>query len=83
MIIYSRYWMCNCWLGHPKMSFYYPTCNVIDVIRLFGGNLDFPKIKKLKNVWSESETAQKCENNAIFKQIYTIKLFIAFKIVYS
>ena len=30
------------------MSFYYPTCYVIDVIRLFGGNLDFPKIKKLK-----------------------------------
>ena len=26
-----------------------------------------------------SESAQKCENNAIFKQSYTMKLFIAFK----
>ena len=26
-----------------------------------------------------SEPAPKCENNASFKQIYTIKLFIAFK----
>ena len=27
-----------------------------------------------------SETAQKCENNAIFKQNYALKLLIAFKI---
>ena len=26
-----------------------------------------------------SEPALKCENNASFKQIYTLKLFIAFK----
>ena len=30
-----------------------------------------------------SEPALKCENNAIFKQIYTLKLFIAFKMAYS
>ena len=31
-----------------------------------------------------SEPAQKCKNNcAIFKQIYTTKLFIAFKMAYS
>ena len=30
-----------------------------------------------------SEPALKCENNAIFKQNYTQKLFIAFKISYS
>ena len=30
-----------------------------------------------------SEPALKCENNASFKQIYTIKLFIAFKMAYS
>ena len=30
-----------------------------------------------------SEPALKFENNASFKQIYTIKLFIAFKIAYS
>ena len=29
------------------------------------------------------EPAQICENNAGFKQIYSLKLFIAFKIAYS
>ena len=30
-----------------------------------------------------SEPALKCENNAICKQNYTLKLFIAFKMAYS
>ena len=30
-----------------------------------------------------SEPALKCENNASFKQINTLKLFIAFKMAYS
>ena len=30
-----------------------------------------------------SEPAQKCENYAIFKQNYTLKLFVAFKMAYS
>ena len=30
-----------------------------------------------------TEPALKCENNAMFKQIYTIILFIAFKMAYS
>ena len=30
-----------------------------------------------------SEPALKCENNAIIKQIYILKLFIAFKMAYS
>ena len=30
-----------------------------------------------------SEPALKCENNAIFKQNYSLKLFIAFKMDYS
>ena len=30
-----------------------------------------------------SEPALKCENNAGFKQINTLKLFIAFKMTYS
>ena len=30
-----------------------------------------------------SEPALKCENNVIVKQIYTLKLFIAFKMAYS
>ena len=49
----------------------------------FGGNLDFPKIKTLKKVCSMSEPAQKCENHAIIKQNYTLKLFISFKISHS
>ena len=57
--------------------------SVVDVIKLFfGGNLDFPKIKKLNKVCSMSEPAQKCENYAIFKQNYTLQLFIALKMVY-
>ena len=56
---------------------------VVDVIKLFfGENLDFPKIKKLNKVCSMSEPAQKCENYAIFKQNYTLQLFIALKMVY-
>ena len=49
----------------------------------FGGNLDFPKIKKWKKFVLMSEPALKCENNASFKQINTLKLFIAFKMAYS
>ena len=30
-----------------------------------------------------SEPALKCENNASFKEIFTLKLFIAFKMAYS
>ena len=30
-----------------------------------------------------SEPALKCENNASFKQIYTVKLLITFKMAYS
>ena len=29
------------------------------------------------------EPSQKCENNAIFKQNYSLKLFIAFDMAYS
>ena len=30
-----------------------------------------------------SEPALKCENNASFNQIYTLKLFVVFKMAYS
>ena len=30
-----------------------------------------------------SEPAQKCENNAIFMQNYTLELFVAFRMAYS
>ena len=43
----------------------------VDVIkRFFEGNIDFPKIKKLKRVWSDVWTCTQMwkQNNAIFKQ---------------
>ena len=44
-----------------------------------GGNLVFVKIKKLQKFVLLPEPALKCEINAIFMEIYTLKLFIAFK----
>ena len=52
---------------------------VLMLKHFFGGNLDFPKIKKFTKVCSNAWTCTKCENNAIFKQKYTRKLFISFK----
>ena len=43
---------------------------VVNVMKLFLGNLDFPKIKKLKKFVLMSEPTLECENNAIFKQNY-------------
>ena len=39
-------------------------------------------MKKWKKVFLVSEPTLKCENNASFKQINTLKLFIAFKMAY-
>ena len=50
---------------------------------LFGRNLDFPKIKKLKKVCSDLGTSTKTWKECYFKQTYTLKLFIAFRIGYS
>ena len=49
----------------------------------FWGNLDFPKLRYWIKFVPMSEPALKCENNAIFKQNYTPKLCISFKISYS
>ena len=49
----------------------------------FGGKLDSPKLRNQKKFVLMSEPALKCENNAIFKQIHTLKLLIAFKMAYS
>ena len=49
----------------------------------YGGNLDFPKIKNWKKFLLMSEPEQKCENNASFEQINTLKLLFAFKMAYS
>ena len=61
-------------LNHPS---------VVSVIKLFGGNLDFPKIKKLKKIVLMFEPALKCQDNAIFKQNYSLNFFITFKMAYS
>ena len=63
-------------------AFFFSTCSWC-YKTFFGGNLDFPKSKKLNKVLM-SEPAQKCENyEAIFKQNYTPELIIALKMVYS
>ena len=49
----------------------------------FGGNLDFPIIKKVKKVSSDVWTRIKCENNAVLNQNYALKLFTTFKMAYS
>ena len=42
-----------------------------------------PKLRNWKMFAVISEPALKCENNAIFKQSYTMKLLIAFKMTWS
>ena len=50
----------------------------------FWGNVDFPKIKKLKKVcWDVWTCTKMWKHCAIFNQIYTLKLYIAFKMAYS
>ena len=70
------------WPGSTKISGYQVNFSpVVNVIKLyFDGNLDLPNIKKLKNVFYEPTL--NCENNVIFKQNYTQKLFIALKMAY-
>ena len=56
----------------------------VDVIKLFfGGNLEFPQIKKWKKVCYDVWTCTKMWKQCCFKQIYTLKLFIGFKMAYS
>ena len=47
----------------------------------FGGNLNFPKIKKWKKFILMSKPALEWWNNAIFKENNTLNLFVTFKIV--
>ena len=69
--------------SHIQYPLSYDSPPVVNAIKLFWGNLDFPKIKKLNFFVLISEPALKCENNAIFKQNYTLKQIIAFEMVYS
>ena len=54
---------------------------VVNVIKLFLGNLNFTKIKKLKKVCSGVRTCTKMlkQYNTISKQNYTLTVLIALK----
>ena len=56
---------------------------VVDVIKLiFGVNQIYPKLRNWIKFVTKYEPAQKWENYAIFKQNYTLELFIALKMAY-
>jgi len=56
--------------------------SVIDVIKLFLEEIWIsPKLRNWTKFVLMSEPAQKCENNAIFKQHYTLELFLALEMV--
>ena len=70
------------WFGFPPVwpdwAIWWPIfCSSWCYKTFFGGNLDFPKLRYSKKFVLLHEPAQKCENNAIFKQKYTLKLLIA------
>ena len=55
----------------------------VNVIKLFLEDIQIsPKLRHLIKFVMMSEPAQKCENQAIFKQNYTLELFIALEMVY-
>ena len=56
---------------------------LVDVTKLFWRKSRFPQNLEMEKIVLMSEPALKCENNASFNQIYTLKLFIAFKMAYS
>ena len=53
--------------------------SVVDVIKIFWGNLDFPKIKTLNKIGSNVWTCTKMWKLCYFKQNFTLELFVAFK----
>ena len=55
---------------------------MVDTKIIFGGNLGLPKSKKLKNSLFSWIELHKNVKNAVFKQTYILKLFIALKIAY-
>ena len=56
---------------------------VVDVINFFEEISISPKLRNWNKFVLISEPALKCENNIAFKQMYTLKLSIAFKMAYS
>ena len=58
---------------------FYKNAPVVDVIKLFLGNLDFTKIKKFKKLYSDvGMNLHKNMKKSIFNQKCSLKLFIAF-----
>ena len=75
----SLKYICS-WVPHRANDLH----SVVDVMKRFGGNLDFHKVNHLRNSLFYCMYLKKCENNAtIFKQNYTLKLFIAFKMAFT
>ena len=72
------------WMGNNKLQtdlfdLFLP---VVDIIKLFWLEiLIFQKLRKWKILVLMSEPALIYENNSIFKQKYTVKLFMAFKMI--
>ena len=58
-----------------------PLSPAVDTIKHFGGNLN--STSEIVKVFLIADPAHKCENNAILKQNYSLKRFIAFKMAHS
>ena len=72
--------------GRPqtyKENFQPKIMPVVDVIIFFEEISISPKLRNWNKFVLISEPALKCENNIAFKQMYTLKLSIAFKMAYS
>ena len=68
----------------PLRHIFKHSANVNEPYRtFFGGNLDFPKIKKLKKVCSDVWTCTKMSRQCYFQQNNSLKLLITFKMAYS
>ena len=78
----SNYYLsCSC-SGH-FVNLLLEFTSVVDVIKLFLEEIQIsPKLRNLKKFVLMSEPEQKCENNAVFKQNYTAKLLITFKMAF-
>ena len=60
----------------------FPYWAMVDIIKLFWGNLDFPNIKKSKNSWFWCMNLYRMWKQCHFMPNYTFNVFVAFKNVY-
>ena len=66
-INFNRCSLCSLMRNWKRICASFP---VVDVIKLFWRNLDFPKLRNLIKFVMMIKPAQRCENQAIFKQNY-------------